>query len=311
MSDQSRKFLSRRLPLGRGLVGWVIERPGKQLDADGQVKLLEDLRAVANSTLKGEPLDYGVFDSESNALDRSIITVIYDKRENRAVAFNAMPIIDLEIQNKPVEVIHLGLVMVDPGIRGGGLSSMLYGFACAMLLIRRKFRPIWISSVTQVPAVVGLVSEQYSDTFPSPGKTVRRTFTHLQLARQIIGEHRDVFGVGDDCVFDEETFIIANAYTGGSDNLKKTFEESAKHRKRIYNDMCETQLNYDRGDDFLQIGRLDMPGLRHYMLRVLPATSPVGALAALTFLGFQYVYLPVRYWFDSSKEWQGLRPWKD
>ncbi len=310
MSGSDKKLLSRRMPLGRGMKGWVIERPGLQLEPDALSKLLTEMRAIAGSTLNDDQLEYGVFDQSSGALDRSIVTIIYDERENMPVAFNAMPIIELEIQDKPVEVVHLGLVMIDPNTRGKGLSSMLYGYACAMLMIRKQFQPIWVSSVTQVPAVFGLVSELYSETFPSGNKNARRGFLQLQLARRIMKQHRHVFGVGEEAGFDEESFIITNAYTGGSDNLKKTYEEAAKHRREIYNQVCEKQLDYERGDDFLQIGRLDMAALRHYIFRTLPAASPVGALAALAFFGLQYVYLPVRHWFDASKEWGGLRPWK-
>ena len=310
MSGSDKKLLSRRMPLGRGMKGWVIERPGLQLEPDALSTLLTEMRAIAGSTLNDDQLEYGVFDQSSGALDRSIVTVIYDERENTPVAFNAMPIIELEIQEKPVEVVHLGLVMIDPNTRGKGLSSMLYGYACAMLMIRKQFQPIWVSSVTQVPAVFGLVSELYSETFPSGDKNARRGFLQLQLARRIMKQHRHVFGVGEEAGFDEESFIITNAYTGGSDNLKKTYAEAAKHRREIYNQVCEKQLDYERGDDFLQIGRLDMAALRHYIFRTLPAASPVGAFAALAFFGLQYVYLPVRHWFDASKEWGGLRPWK-
>ena len=298
------------MPLGRGLKGWVIERPGLQLAPDVLARLLSDMRAIAKTTLDDTSLEYGVFSETSGALERSIITVIYDEKESRPVAFNAMPVIDLEIQGKAVEVVHLGLVMIDPNTRGKGLSSLLYGYACAMLMIRKQFQPIWVSSVTQVPAVFGLVSELYSNTFPSGKEGARRSFMQLQLARRIMQDHRAVFGVGAEAGFDEETFIITNAYTGGSDNLKKSFADAPKHRRDLYNDLCEDQLDYDRGDDFLQIGRLDMAALRHYIFRTLPATSPVGALAAVAFFGLQYVYLPVRHWFDTSKEWGGLRPWK-
>ena len=298
------------MPLGRGLSGWVIERPGRQLNDEALASLTGDLRSIANATLDETSLDYGVFDEQSGALDSSIITIIYDTKTHTPVAFNAMPLIELDIQDKPVEVVHLGLVMINPNTRGKGLSSMLYGFACAMLMIRKQFQPIWVSSVTQVPAVFGLVSELYSETFPSAKEGARRSFMQLQLARRIMQHHRSVFGVGDEAGFDEETFVITNAYTGGSDNLKKSFADAPKHRRDTYNDMCEEHLDYERGDDFLQIGRLDMAALRHYIFRTLPATSPIGAFAALMFFGLQYVYLPVRHWLDASKEWGGLRPWK-
>ncbi|MEM9572780.1 MAG: hypothetical protein AAF996_15040 [Pseudomonadota bacterium] len=309
MSRDARKLLSRKMRLGRGVRGWVVERPGLQLDRETRDALVQDLTVIASKTVKDGPLDYGVFDDASGAMDRTIVTVLYDAKTNAPIAFNAMPVIELDIHDEPIEVIHLGLVMVDPGARSGGLSAVLYGFACAMLLIRNQFRPIWVSSVTQVPAVVGLVSELYSRTFPSPDTEVSCSFRQLQLARAIMAEHRSVFGVGEEAEFDENRFIISNAYTGGSDHLKKTFEDAPKHRNEAFNKMCQDDLDYDRGDDFLQIGRLDMAALRHYTFRTLPENSLSGSTLALVFFGFQYVLLPIRHWFDTKRHWGSIRPW--
>ncbi len=289
--------------------GWVVERPGLHLAPDALQKLREELVQIAEKTLSGDDLDYGVFDEDSGAMDRSLITVLYDSRSGAPLAFNSMPILDVEIAGAPEEVLHLGLVMVDPDARSGGLSSLLYGFACALALIRRQFRPIWISSVTQVPAVVGLVSQLYTGTYPSPEPEARRTFTHLQIARRIMRDHRSAFGVGEEAGFDEQTFVISNAYTGGSDELKKTFDEAPKHREAKYNEMCANGLDYDRGDDFLQIGQLDPAALRHYLLRTLPENSVAGAMTGLGFFWLQSIFLPVIQWFDSRQPWEGLRPW--
>jgi hypothetical protein len=59
-------------------------------------------------------------------------------------------------------------------------------------------RQKWISNVTQVPSVVGMVSQTFSDVFPSPHPDARQSFAHLQLARGIMSRHRAVFGVGEE-----------------------------------------------------------------------------------------------------------------
>jgi hypothetical protein len=78
-----------------------------------------------------------------------------------------------------------------------------------------------------------MVSETFSDVFPSPHPAARRSFAHLQLARGIMSRHRAVFGVGDEAGFDEARFVIANAYTGGSDALKKAFETAEIPRRDL------------------------------------------------------------------------------
>ena len=310
MRADKKRYLSRRLPLGRHVSGWVVERPALHLAPQMLAALQSDLRKIAEKTLPGTSLDYGVFQDGNDALSRSLVTLLYDRKTAAPVAFNSMPILELEIQGQPEEVLHLGLVMVDPDARSGGLSALLYGFACILMLIRRQFRPVWVSSVTQVPAVVGLVYELYSNTYPTPDTASRRSFTHLQIARRIMEDHRFAFGVGQDAGFDEESFVISNAYTGGSENLKKAFDEAPKHRDTAYNDMCEDGLDYARGDDFLQIAKLDAPAVRHYFMRKDPDAPVAGPLVAILFFSLQSIFFPVLHWFDNRKSWGELRPWK-
>jgi hypothetical protein len=58
--------------------------------------------------------------------------------------------------------------------------------------------------------------------------------------------HRAVFGVGDEAGFDEARFVITNAYTGGSDALKKSLETAPRHRGERYNAFCARELDYER-----------------------------------------------------------------
>ena len=76
--------------------------------------------------------------------------------------------------------------MVDPDEQGRGLSWVLYGLTALVLFARDGLRQKWISNVTQVPSVFGMVSQTFSDVFPSPHADARQSFAHLQLARGIM-----------------------------------------------------------------------------------------------------------------------------
>ncbi|PMY00842.1 hypothetical protein, partial [Pseudomonas sp. GW460-13] len=89
-----------------------------------------------------------------------------DRDSGQAIAFNALSVMPIEIKGRPAEAIHLGLVMVDPGYRTQGLSWVLYGLTCILLFFRRGLRPIWISNVTQVPAIIGKVAEVFVTAYP-------------------------------------------------------------------------------------------------------------------------------------------------
>ena len=122
--------------------------------------------------------------------------------------------------------------------------------------------------------------------------------------------YRHVFGVGDDAGFDVDRFVITNAYTGGSDNLKKSFAEAPKHRQVHYNEMCRQQLDYERGDDFLQIGQIELGTARRYLLRQVPRQSLLAVGGRFAFAFFSSLILPLLHWFVPSQAMGEIRPWK-
>jgi hypothetical protein len=82
--------------------------------------------------------------------------------------------------------------------------------------------------------------------------------------------HRHEFGVGPDATFDAERSVIQGSYTGGSDALKKTFESAPRHRAPEANAFCQRELDYGRGDDFLQIGQVDTTVITNWMTQRIP-----------------------------------------
>ena len=304
----SREHLDLTISLQAGLDTRIVERPGLTLGEDELADLTQKLREVASHTLPSGSLTYGVFSGERERLSNVVVTLISDAATGRPIGFNALALMDVTIDGEPRVVTHLGLVMVDRDERSRGLSSTLYGLTTLLLFARGGLRPFWVSNVTQVPAVVGMVSETFSNVFPAPEASARQSFAHLSLARQIMRRHRHVFGVGDEAQFDETRSVILDAYTGGSDDLKKTFDQAPKHRDARYNDYCRNLLDYGRGDDVLQLARMDLATARRYLVAHIPPRSlPALALTA-TFLMLQRLALPIVHWFDDSKRFGALRP---
>lgn len=290
-----------------GLRTRIIESPGQVLSDAELAALVEQLRIVARATLPQRELTYGVFSHDRASLGRAIVTLVCEDATDRPVAFNALSAMEVERDGALTPVIHLGLVMIDPQVRGQGLSWVLYGLTALVLFVRDGLRPTWVSSVTQVPAVVGMVGETFSDVFPALDPGARRSFAHLQLARGIMRRHREVFGVGDDAAFDEDRFVITNAYTGGSDALKKAFDDAPMHRDARYNAFCEQELDYDRGDDLLQLGRIDLAAARRYLLQNVPRRSLPALLATSAMLMLQRLALPAIHWADDTVPFGILR----
>lgn len=302
----TQRWLNIRLAASRDTVVRIVERPGAWMSTDEARELVDDCREVARTSLAHGSLDYGIFGDEPEPLARTIITIIYDRSSGRPIAFNALPVLNVELGGEPIIVQHLGLVMVHPDARSGGLSWILYGLTCFLLFVRAQLRPLWISSVTQVPAVVGMVYETFSNVFPGP-EAGGRSFEHLFLARQIMRAHRAAFGVGEDAGFDELRFVITNAYTGGSDNLKKSLESAQMHRDQRFNALCARELDYGRGDDLLQIGQLDLAAAQRYLLRVVPRRSLPGLLIQSALVLTQSIVLPIIHWFAADRPFGILR----
>lgn len=302
--------LDQTIRTDREITTRIVERPGLWMAAADQQALIADMRMVARAALPSGDLHYGVLTGDSDRMANAILTILYDRQSGRPIAFNALSVMEMTLHERPVEVLHMGLVMVDPGARSYGFSWVLYGFTCLILFFRNQMRPLWLSNVTQVPAIVGMVATSFSNVFPSPDPGTRQTFEHLLLARQIMMGHRDVFGVGTDAEFDETRFVIKGAYTGGSDNLKKTYEQAPKHRDQRYNDFCAAELDYERGDDVLQICQLSLATAQRYMLKTVPRRSMPALIAALAFVALNRVVLPVTQWLSADRPWGILRPWR-
>lgn len=293
----------------KGIFVRVMERPGSWLSDAELDKVVEDLRSVVRLSVPAGSLDYGVLAGRRKQLEQAVLTVIYDLKTGKALAFNALTYMPCELRGQQVDVLHLGLVVVSPHCRESGFSWILYGLTSLLLFFRRRFRPLWISNVTQVPAIIGKVTESFSSVYPVPGKDTCESMDHLVLARQILSQHRAVFGVGEEATFDEKNFVIQNAYTGGSDHLKKTFTQAQPHRNAAYNEFCKTKLDYDRGDDFLQLGVMTLSACQNYLLKSIPRRSLGRMLVSLVGLGLHGALLPLMHWLDGKNQQGQVRPW--
>jgi hypothetical protein len=205
-------------------------------------------------------------------------------------------------------VLHLGLLMIDPAYRQQGLTGALYGITCFLICARRQMRPFWITSVTQLPMIFGIVGRFAVDVYPTWVPGGRRSFTHLQIARQLVTRHRAVFGAGPEAEFDEKAFILRNGYTGGAENLRKSFDEVPKFMHEIVNTICRDSLDYERGDDFVQVGKFTIGVAQHYIMRARDVVSPLFLVSQAAMLFLESYIAPVLQWFTPDAAMGGLRP---
>ncbi len=258
-----------RVRLTHEVEATIYDCPGEWMSDVELDRLRAELRGVAQAAIPG-PLEYGVFLPDRKPYTNRLVVVGRHLKNAEAVGFNAMPQLHLEIEGKEVTVLHLGLLAIHPRYQRLGFQGLLYGLGGFACVNRIRERPVWISNVSEVPAVLGAVADNFLDVYPSYANPRPPPPAHRAIARAIMAGHRHEFGVGPDARFDDERFVIMGSYTGGSDALKKTFESAPRYRVEACNAWCQTQLDYSRGDDVLQIGQLDAGVIAAYLTKRIP-----------------------------------------
>src|ERR1700722_14921795 len=89
-----------------GLLTRIVERPGRSLSPEGLERLVPQLRIVAGKTLPQEKLTSGIFSGAPQPLSRAIATLVCEEARGRAIAFNALSVMEVELDGAPVDVTH-------------------------------------------------------------------------------------------------------------------------------------------------------------------------------------------------------------
>ena len=291
-----------KLDLGGSIYYKIWDRPGGWMNKSDINLLIEDIRTIAISGQeKKEIPDYGVLKADTNDLKNRVITIAYRKKDNRPVGFAAQIFLDVTVGLNVTPVLHLGLVYVAKDFQKKSILGMLYILPNILLLLKGGFRPIWISNVSQVPAIIGIVADYYDEVYPNPIKEQKQSLMQKSLSTEIMEQYRSSFGTGEDATFDPTKHIIYNSYTGGSDNLKKSFEECPKYRNEEVNIFCKNNLNYDRGDDVIQIGLLSGKLIHRFFAKRVAGVSRVQWISYLFAAGIFTITLPVLRWLTRKK----------
>lgn len=263
-------FVDWRVRMGGGCSIRLIERPGLALGAEDLDRLVEELRSVADRCSPAGPLRYGVLSGDPARLANALLTVASGGERGEVVAFSAMVVLDVTLDGRPARVVHAGLTMVDPNFRSRGLCVALTAAPALLAFVRNRLAPLWFTNVTQVPAVAGVFGNALADVYPTPERRSGPPSAHAAIVAEVMKHHRAAFGVGEDADFDASSFVIRNAYTGGSDSLKKTYAECAEHRDVRFNRWLRDALDYERGDDVIQVGRMSLSDWGKLFLRLVP-----------------------------------------
>jgi hypothetical protein len=211
--------------------------------------LVKKLREVAGTCFDEVP-PYQVMTGTRQELSDKVLSVAW-RPDNRIAGFCSTVL--LPVKNVG-EVLHLGLTCVRPEDRSSGLTHLLTKKAVAGYLVRHKpLGRLWVSNCAAVLSSLGNVVLHFENVYPSPMAHVKPTANHHRIARAIADDYRDKIFIHSNSVFDERRFVFHGSV---KDTVFQKAEEDKRfhHRNGILNGYYRNLMDFDNGDEVLQIG---------------------------------------------------------
>ena len=237
-------------------------KPGTNLKPVEVKTLQEELRRVASLCFDELP-NYQCLAESSDAMSDKIITVATHPN-GKIMGFCSAVLLPVEGHG---EVLHLGLTCVSPEARGHGLTHKLTSRLLTQYLLRYKpFGKLWITNVACVLSSLGNVAINFDDIFPSPFAKAEPSRQHQIIAEAISKHHREHIAIDKNAHFCPHTFVFQRS-------VKDTiFQKSAQDRRYHHRDKGLNQfyidlMQFEEGDEVLQIGTVSIPALLRYAIR--------------------------------------------
>lgn len=238
----------------------IYNRPGKDLSEKELEKLHEEILSVAGECLDEIP-HYQCLTGERKEYSRVIISLARNK-EGKLLGFCSSYILEVGSKN----VLHLGLTCVSPQARSLGLTHKLSSKVVKFYLLNYSlFKPAWISNIACVLSSLGNVALHFEDVYPSPFKR-EPSAEQKEIARYISENYRFELYINKGARFCDQRFIFEESVTG------TMFEKSAEdkrffHRNHTVNHYYKNMINFERGDEVLQIGKVSLFTVPKYALK--------------------------------------------
>jgi hypothetical protein len=239
----------------------IYDCPGTRLNSYELKKLQKDLIEIGKQSLDAVP-NYQCFSKDLNEFNRLIISVARND-DGKAIAFCSSYILEAGDYGK---ILHLGLTCIGPEARGLGLthkltSKVIYRYFTA----HAKLGSFWISNVACVLSSLGNVALHFEDVYPSPYVSSPLT-EHKGLARIINDNYRHELYINASSKFDHDEFIFRGSVKG---TIFQKDENDLKfhHRNEELNHFFKKTINFNNGDEVLQIGKVSLMSYPKYLLR--------------------------------------------
>lgn len=236
--------------------------PGKTLNDLELAEFVGELRSVASGCFDEVPY-YQALTGDREELSRAVIITAKDKRGNLKGFCSALVLPVASVG----DVLHLGLTCVHPSARGAGLTHKLSSKLLLKYLIKESpLSETWISNCACVLSSLGNVAMYFEDIYPSPFNQEGPSITHMNIAKAIDASYRDPIAINENAKFNWETFVFEGSVNDTSFQ-KESEDKRYHHRNKNLTRYYQSILNFNNGDEVLQIGKLSLLTFPKYLLR--------------------------------------------
>lgn len=238
-----------------------LKRPGRWMDDRALARLVEELTELGRLCLSPLP-DYQVFVGTRDALSDKVIATARDSQGILRGFCSAVILPVPAVGN----VLHLGLTCVHPELRSRRLTHALVSrLVTRYFVFEHLLRRLWVSNVANVLSSLGSFARHFHDVYPSPFSTSGPPPEALRIAEAFDTRYRHVAYIQKEAVFDPDAFVF-RASGRNTAFHKYPGATNTYHRDSAINAFYQRLINFDDGDEMLQVGSVSIVATARYAL---------------------------------------------
>ena len=200
------------------------------------------------------PFSIEVYEKPSRYLDqKALLNLNRDIREIAASCFETLPEYQAIVGSREALSDKLTHLLVKKALT-------------SYLLKQNPFGKIWISNCAAVLSSLGNGAMHFEGVYPSPFHSGSPSNVQLKIAKAIDRYFRDKMYVAPDAVLDERRFVFKGSVKDTVFHKEKD-DLAYHHRKNGLNRFYANMMNFENGDEILQIGYFRMVSIVRYVLR--------------------------------------------
>ncbi len=228
-------------------------QPGNWMDKCSLELVIEQLEKVRD--LSGESLNYGILDQnlsedeKVNFLKNANICILKDRGEPIGFFYN------LVLRERPVPVIHAGLIVL---AKNQGYDLIGYPYSFMTYLQFKKYGVHFYTNISSTPSIIGVFSDSFSGVWPSykANQIKPPTKEYVPILGVLQEKYIKKYFKMNQCEVDKKRFVLRSGSKemGFETDMKKL----SRYHKPEVNYFCMFWLDYAKGEDLIQIGKVDL-----------------------------------------------------